>query len=161
MPDRVYTQVFAVASGLIERDGKFLLIQENLPGHPDDKKWNLPGGWIEIDEDPQESVCREVLEETGFVFTPTGIVGVYSIAKDWSARSQGVLQAIKIIYCGTLGNEAHALLGDTSGFAWYTPQEIHAMDAHTLRDLDIPTIIADYQQRHPLPLDIVRHSRQK
>lgn len=154
MVERVYTQVFAVASGLIERDGKFLLIQENLPGHPDDKKWNLPGGWVEVNEDPLESVRREVREETGHDFTPTSLLGVYSLVKQWTAHTH---QAIKLVYQGTLGDAEHPLLGDTLGFRWFAVEEIQTMDASALRDMDIPRIVEDAKRRHGFPLDAVNH----
>lgn len=154
MADRVYTQVFAVASGLIEREGKFLLIQENLPGHPDDRKWNLPGGWIDVNEDPLLAVQREVREETGHEFTPAALVGVYSIVKAWPGHTH---QAIKLVYRGTIGHDAHPLLGDTTGYAWYAPAEIAAMDARALRDMDIPQIIQDATNGKSYPLDTVHH----
>ena len=31
----------------------------------DNGEWVLPGGIVELDEDPREAVRREVLEETG------------------------------------------------------------------------------------------------
>ncbi len=154
MTERVYTQVFAVASGLIERDGKFLLIQENLPGHPDDKKWNLPGGWVEVNEDPLESVRREAREETGHDFTPTALLGVYSLVKQWSAHTH---QAIKLVYRGTIGGTEHQLLGDTLGFRWFSAEEIFALDTTTLRDMDIGKIVRDAQSGQSLPLDVVNH----
>jgi 8-oxo-dGTP pyrophosphatase MutT (NUDIX family) len=48
-------------------DHKILLIE-----HPRYGKWMAPGGHIELDEDPEQSVLREAFEETGldveFVF---------------------------------------------------------------------------------------------
>lgn len=154
MAERVYTQVFAVASGLIERGGQFLLIRENLPGHPDDQKWNLPGGWVEVNEDPRTSVCREVREETGHDFTPTAFVGVFSIVKAWPSHTH---QAVKLVYCGTISEVQHALLGDTTGYAWFTPEAIADMDHTTLRDLDIPSIVQRYLTGQQYPLDVVQH----
>ena len=39
--------------------------------------WSTPGGSIELDETPAESVVREVWEETGLVVTPRRVFAVY------------------------------------------------------------------------------------
>jgi 8-oxo-dGTP pyrophosphatase MutT (NUDIX family) len=49
-----------VISAVIVHDGKVLLVK-----HPRYGKWLAPGGHIELDEDPEEALYREVKEETG------------------------------------------------------------------------------------------------
>jgi 8-oxo-dGTP pyrophosphatase MutT (NUDIX family) len=46
------------AYGIVIRDNKILLVIEN-------EKYHLPGGGIELGENPAEAVLREVKEETG------------------------------------------------------------------------------------------------
>jgi ADP-ribose pyrophosphatase YjhB (NUDIX family) len=43
----------------------------------DNGEWVLPGGIVELDEDPRETVRREVLEETGVTVEPGQLTGVY------------------------------------------------------------------------------------
>ncbi|HDV6631548.1 TPA: NUDIX hydrolase [Legionella pneumophila] len=45
----------------ILKENKLLLVQER-----EDSLWTLPGGWVDINESPSESVIRETKEETGF-----------------------------------------------------------------------------------------------
>lgn len=60
--------------GLVVHDGKVLLIQR---GHePGKGRWTLPGGYVEEDEAPDETVVREVLEETGLKTKVRGIVAI-------------------------------------------------------------------------------------
>jgi ADP-ribose pyrophosphatase len=59
MTERVFTQTFAVAAAIIEKEGKVMLVRENLPGNPDDGKWSHPAGWIDAGEHPVEAVKRE------------------------------------------------------------------------------------------------------
>ena len=40
--------------------------------------WSLPGGFVEHDEIVEESLAREIEEETGLKVKPTRVVGVYS-----------------------------------------------------------------------------------
>ena len=48
------------ASALILHEGKVLLVL-----HKKLKKWMQPGGHIELDEDPEQALWREIEEETG------------------------------------------------------------------------------------------------
>jgi 8-oxo-dGTP pyrophosphatase MutT (NUDIX family) len=43
----------------------------------DNGEWELPGGIVELDEDPRDTVRREVLEETGVSVEPGQLTGVY------------------------------------------------------------------------------------
>jgi 8-oxo-dGTP pyrophosphatase MutT (NUDIX family) len=49
--------------GVVVRDGKVLLL-ENERG-----EWELPGGKLELGEDPPDGVAREISEETGWQVT--------------------------------------------------------------------------------------------
>lgn len=49
--------------------------------------WSLPGGVLETGERLEEGVCREVLEETGLVVQPRGIVEIFErIMRDTTGR---------------------------------------------------------------------------
>jgi ADP-ribose pyrophosphatase YjhB (NUDIX family) len=43
----------------------------------DNGEWVLPGGIVELDEDPRDTVRREVLEERGLSVEPCQLTGVY------------------------------------------------------------------------------------
>lgn len=49
---------------VLEKDGKFLLVQEAVPGIR--KLWGLPGGGINKGETPEQAAERETEEETGY-----------------------------------------------------------------------------------------------
>ncbi|MEP6493349.1 MAG: NUDIX domain-containing protein [bacterium] len=60
-------------AGIVRAPGnRLLLVQQR-----DDGKWSTPGGSIEIDETPADSVVREVWEETGLFVTPRRVFAVY------------------------------------------------------------------------------------
>src|SRR6218665_744478 len=61
-------------AAVIERDGRFLLIEEHTT---EGLRLNNPAGHLHPGEGPLEGVVRETLEETTHPFRPTGLVGVY------------------------------------------------------------------------------------
>ena len=64
-----------VAAGLVERDGRVLLAlrRDNVPYGG---CWEFPGGKVEPDEDPRQTVVRELREELGIAVT---VAGVYDV----------------------------------------------------------------------------------
>lgn len=51
-----------IASALVEKDGKFLLVKETLEDNKD--YWIVPGGHVEFGEKIKDTVKREIKEET-------------------------------------------------------------------------------------------------
>ncbi len=51
-----------VIGALLNADGKVLIVEHVYhPTHP----WGLPGGWMQRGEEPERTIQREMLEETG------------------------------------------------------------------------------------------------
>lgn len=63
----------AVSALVKNRDGHVLMVRTHLRSDT----WELPGGFVDAGEPPDQAVCREFLEETGVVIRPLGISGVY------------------------------------------------------------------------------------
>lgn len=57
IPDHLIADITCKA--LIQRDGKFLIVQES------DEQWALPGGRMNVGEEPRVALEREVMEELG------------------------------------------------------------------------------------------------
>jgi 8-oxo-dGTP diphosphatase len=62
--------------GVVIKDGKILLIKRK--NNPFKGKWALPGGFVEYEERVEDSVVREVFEETGLKTKIIELFGVYS-----------------------------------------------------------------------------------
>lgn len=61
-------------AGIIEKDGRFLLVEEHTPKG---LMFNNPAGHLDPGESPIDGCIREVLEETAYAFKPTALLGVY------------------------------------------------------------------------------------
>ncbi len=155
---RIFTQTFGVAGGIIERDGKFVLVREAQG--IEKGKWNHPAGWIDVGENPVVAARREVQEETGYVFEPKHLLGVYSLVRaDLETILGSAPHAIKLIFTGDFSDSPVASPDDDiAEVKWFSPEEIEAMDAKTLRDLDIKQMVRDYLAGKRYPLDIVTHT---
>jgi 8-oxo-dGTP diphosphatase len=72
---REYPEAPIVGVGAVVIDqGRVLLVRRGHP--PLQGEWSLPGGALELGETLQQGVVREILEETGLVVLPLGIVEI-------------------------------------------------------------------------------------
>jgi 8-oxo-dGTP diphosphatase len=73
--------------GVIVQEGRVLLIRRGQA--PLKGEWSLPGGVVELGETLEQAVCREVLEETGFVVEVLEVVKAFDrISRDGEGRVQ-------------------------------------------------------------------------
>jgi 8-oxo-dGTP pyrophosphatase MutT (NUDIX family) len=105
-------------SAVVERDGRFLIVEERSSGTV---VMNHPGGHIETGESPEQAVVREALEETGCVITVGGLLGVYL----W-IQPQTRQQYLCIAYVGKfLSHDDSRVLDDgVYGVHWLSPADL-------------------------------------
>lgn len=61
--NKIYDPIIVGSGGLIEKDGKILLIKRTH--NPFKNNYNLPSGHVNNNENPEDAAIREVYEETG------------------------------------------------------------------------------------------------
>ena len=137
-------------AAVIEKDGRFLLVEENTT---DGRRFNQPAGHLECREALVDAVAREVLEETAYHFVPRYLVGVYS-----SRNETKDVTYLRFAFGGELaGHEPERTLDDGIIAArWLTPEEIHASVERHRSEL-VVRCMEDWQAGKRYPLELLTH----
>jgi 8-oxo-dGTP pyrophosphatase MutT (NUDIX family) len=109
-----------VVAAIAERDGRFLLIEEETSSG---LRLNQPAGHWDPGETLFDAVTRETLEESAYHFRPTALVGIYSLPMG----SSGITY-LRFAFAGEIiGHEPDRAL-DTGivRTLWMTPEELRA-----------------------------------
>ena len=110
----------------MERDGRYLLIEEHTP---EGLRLNNPAGHLDPGESLVQACAREALEETAHTFTPDYLVGVYLARFQRPGATDPDEQDItylRFAFGGTLGPwlTDRSLDSGIERVLWLTPQEV-------------------------------------
>jgi ADP-ribose pyrophosphatase YjhB (NUDIX family) len=105
------------ASAVVTRNGRVLLARRARP--PFDGYWDLPGGFIEPDEDPVAAVKREVREETGLEIEIVDLLGIFP---DRYGEAGEPTLNIHYLARAVAGEPRPA--DDVAGLSWFGPDEL-------------------------------------
>jgi len=109
---------------ITERDGRILLIDRS-----DGMGYTIPGGIVRYKETVEQCVLREVREETGYMVTLDGIVGVYSgLGRDPRFRAASIAYRGSIV-SGTLQDSGEGRA------CWCEPGEVFGRLAFDCEDM--------------------------
>lgn len=134
-------------AAVIERDGKFLLIEEQTT---EGLRLNQPAGHLEADETLTAAVVRETLEESAHHFVPENLLGIYR------HRQTAGVTYMRFAFCGrvTRHEPARALDDGIVRASWMSVEEIRASRAQHRSPL-VLQCIDDYLAGARFPLDVV------
>jgi 8-oxo-dGTP pyrophosphatase MutT (NUDIX family) len=138
-------------AAVIERDGHFLLIEEETS---EGVRLNQPAGHLDPHESLEQAVVREVLEETAHEFTPTALVGMY-MSRYCSKRRGTDVTYLRFTFCGTPGRQYdrpldHGIIRTL----WMTRDEIAATEERH-RSPFVLRCVDDYLAGKRAPLDLM------
>ena len=135
-------------ASVIERDGRFLLVEEETRNGP---RLNQPAGHLEAGETLPAGAVRETLEETGWHVALSALVGAYR----WEAADNGAT-FIRFAYCGTAVRHDAARPLDVGILraVWLTADEIAAQRALHRSPL-VMRCVEDYRAGRRWPLAFV------
>lgn len=107
------TPKLGVRGAVFDGDGRILLVREAA----DERRWSLPGGWVDVNQTPAESVVREVWEESGYRVRPTKLAAVWDKARQ--GHPPGPFSVLKLYFiCALEGGAARTSL-ETTEVAWF------------------------------------------
>ena len=137
-------------AAVIERDGRFLLVEEHTP---EGLRLNNPAGHLDPGESPAQGCARETREETAHTFTPTALVGIYLSRFQ---RGDEDITYLRFAYCGEVGecDPTRALDTGIVRTLWLTADEIRE-SANRHRSPLVLQCMEDYLAGKRYPLDLV------
>ncbi|MEO5732759.1 MAG: NUDIX hydrolase [Rubrivivax sp.] len=138
-------------AAIIERDGRYLLVEEHTP---EGLRLNNPAGHLDPAESLIEGVVREALEETARVFKPEALVGVYLSRFRRPASGEDVTY-LRFAICGSVGEPEAGRALDTGivRTVWMDIDELQSSTERHRGPLVLRSIL-DHRAgiRHPLSL---------
>ena len=139
------------AAAIIERDGRFLLVEEETA---DGLRLNNPAGHLDPGESLVQGCVREALEETTHRFTPTALVGVYLSRMVRPSTGEDITY-LRFAFSGELGaaQPDRTLDHGIVRTLWLTPDEMRASRERHRSPLVLRCMEDHLRgQRHPLDL---------
>ena len=137
-------------AAVIERDGKFLLVEEETAAGV---MFNQPAGHLEQGETLLDAVRRETWEETAHRFEPSALLGVYH----WQHPKKDITY-LRFAFIGEVSGHQPEQPLDVGILraVWMTEDEIRASaDRH--RSPQVLTCIEDYLAGQRFPLSALTH----
>lgn len=137
-------------AAVLERDRQFLFVQENIAGK---RVINQPAGHLEDNETFLQATCREVLEETGWHYHPTSLVGIYHWKSPTDAET-----FIRFCFTGTLAeHDAKRELDNViEQVLWLNRQDMQKR-AHEMRSPLVNRCVEDYLAGKRIDLSVLNH----
>lgn len=138
--------VAAVVERMFGDEKRFLMVREETRRGV---KINQPAGHWEANETLVEAVQREVMEESGYEFIPTALLGIY-VSDRWDKD----ITYLRFTFIGTVGEHAvtHELDEGIIGAEWLTYDEIMNNEAMH-RNKIVAQCLRDYQAGRRLDLE--------
>jgi|SRR5579883_642396 len=132
-------------AAVTETDGRFLVVEERI-----DRRllFNQPAGHVETGETLLEAIVREVREETAWLFTASGLIGVYLWRHPRTGRTTK-----RFAFAGAVSDhrDAQPLDEGIVGTHWLTRAELKQREPQ-LRSPLVLRCIDDYLAGRRAPL---------
>lgn len=144
-----------VVAAVIHREGKYLLVRE----HTDQGiRINQPAGHWERHETLIQAIEREVKEETGYAFTPKGILGIFTYLAPRPAP-EGTLY-LRFAIVGEVGDEPVSSNLDREIIAaeWWSEDDIRS-HAEIMRSPMVLAMVERLKTTTIMPLSILHDFR--
>lgn len=107
------------SAACIDDEGRVLLSRRAID--PFKGMWDLPGGFVEDEEDPLECLHRELREEAGVEIEPLELLGVWidKYGGDGSAAT-----TLNLYWTARIVEGTPEASDDVAEFRWFAPEEV-------------------------------------
>ena len=141
----------ATVAAVIERDGRFLFVEEVQDGR---RVLNQPAGHLDPDETLIAACAREVMEETAHRFEPTALVGIYR----WYYKPADVT-FLRFCFSGSVFefDQSRPLDKEIVALHWLSPAELKAKSPMHRSPL-VQECLDDYLAGRNSPLTVLSRS---
>jgi ADP-ribose pyrophosphatase YjhB (NUDIX family) len=138
-----------VVAAIVERDGKFLLVEEEAE---DRLVLNQPAGHLDEGESLLNAVVRETLEETAWHFEPEALLGIYR----WPHPTKSITY-LRFAFIGhvTRHEPERTLDSGIVRAVWMSPEEIRAEKSRH-RSPQVERCLNDYLAKQRYSLDLLK-----
>jgi ADP-ribose pyrophosphatase YjhB (NUDIX family) len=112
------------AGALVVRAGRVLLIRRAI--EPWRGTWDIPGGFCDGEEHPEETVRREVREETGLEVRVTGLLGMWIDHYGEPAPGTPPEVTLNIYFAAVPTDDREPVLdpAEADAHRWFAPDEL-------------------------------------
>ena len=101
-------------------------------------RWTMPGGGAELTETPEETMVREVAEESGYQVEPVRLLGLVTdwISAERRLHGTGPLKVVRAVYEARItgGELRNEIGGSTDEARWIPLTEVTGLDRVELVD---------------------------
>ena len=145
--DRTGLHPELTVAAVVERNGRFMLVEERVSGH---LVLNQPAGHVEPGESLADAVVREALEETAWCFVPEAIIGVYLWGREGAHNP-----FLRVAFSGRcVTHDGQRQLDEgIERVLWLSRSDLMARSAQ-LRSPMVMRAIDDYERGIRYPLDL-------
>jgi ADP-ribose pyrophosphatase YjhB (NUDIX family) len=134
----LYENAAPTASAVVvDAQGRVMLTRRAL--EPARDMWDLPGGFVEAGEHPEDAVRRELREETGLAVELDGLLGI------WCDRYGGGVHTLNLHYLAHPVSGAQRAGSDVSEIAWFAPESLPARSHIAFENCS--AALAEYRRR--------------
>ena len=137
-----------VSGGLIEKNGKYLLVKENQKICRG--KWNIPAGGVDDNENIIEAAKREIFEETGCSVKINGLLEIIN-------QNLENVDLLLFIFDAELVKENLQIDGEEiSDIGWFSYEEIINMKSDLRADGYFINTIKNKIENKISPIELIR-----
>lgn len=119
----VRMQLFVGAKGVVQYDGKVLLVRESstYTDGSEEGKWDMVGGRIQAEETLREGLIREVREECGLDIEPGKLLGAFD---GFPVIRGETCHVVRVYFLCEAKSSEVTLSEDHDSYDWVDPDNI-------------------------------------